>query len=219
MGNVIDYSVARPPIAALKAAEVTGVCRYQWIEAGLRPEFNRDKAITKSEYVALIAAGIEVLLICQVDKANYLGGYAEGLRHGRASLVHSRQMGHPDTRPVVLAIQDQGIPTANHALAVEYSRGFKDGRGQGPQLGYGGTDVLNKCVQAGHIWGIWKAAATSWSTQASNHIVLVQLPNIQLPNFPYNHDVNSVPKLDWGQYHPDTICMFGYRCPLVPALT
>jgi hypothetical protein len=184
----------------MKAAGVVGVVRYQWIESGQRPQFNRDKAITKAEYDGLRGAGLAVALVCQVDKDNYLRGYQEGLRHGGLSLQHSRSMGHPDSCLVYLAVQDQSIPVANYPLAVEYMHGFKDGRGLGPQLMYGGTNVGNLCVNAGHAKGIWQSAASSWSTQASAFVVLEQLSSKSYPQFPpLAYDENHVHKVDWGQ--------------------
>jgi hypothetical protein len=208
--SVIDYSGWRPDPEALVAAGVTGVARYQWIEPGERPEFNRAKAITKDEYDALLAAGLRIMLICQVDKENYRGGHAEGLRHGRLSLIHSREMGHPDARPVALAVQDSGIKAEDIPLAVEYARGFKEGRGQGPQAVYAGTNVGNACVRAGHSLWIWQAAATSWSTEPSNHVAVRQETTKSLPFDEDLYDENTVFGDDWGQHHPDTTCIFGY---------
>lgn len=215
--QVMDYSVARPDIAAIKAAGFVGVCRYQWIVPGTRPDFNRAKAITRPEYGALLAAGLTVALNCQVDKADYLGGYATGLRHGRFSLLHSREMGHPDSRPVILTVQDTGIAPSNYNLAVEYMHGFMDGRGLGPQAYYGGTTIGNLCVNAGLAKFIWHpVAATSWSAVPSDSVALRQLPSKSYPQFPPTaYDENDIVQADWGQ-HPgpgDHTCLFGYPCP------
>jgi len=129
-------------------------------------------------------------------------------------------MGHPDSCAVLLAVQDQFIPPANYGLAVEYMHGFKDGRTLGPQIMYGGTNVGNLCVQAGHAKGIWQAAALSWSTASSQWVVMRQLISKSYPQFPpLAYDENDILQQDWGQNPgPDgptlaNTCLFGYRCP------
>lgn len=203
MAVVLDWSSARLDPAAVKAAGVVGVCRYQWIEDGTRPAFNQAKAIRRPEYDALLRAGLTVTLNCQVDKADYLGGYATGLRHGQKSLLHSREMGHPDSRPVILTVQDTGIPSSDYHIAIAYMSGFVNGRGQGPQACYGGTDIGNLCVNAGLAKFLWvPIAATSWSRSSSSHIALKQLPTKSYPQFPSSaYDENQTVQADWGQ-HP-----------------
>lgn len=197
---MFDFSSARLDPAALKAANIVGVCRYQWIEGGTRPDFNRAKAIDKPEYDSYLRAGITVTLNCQVDKADYVGGYATGLRHGQLSLQHSRSVGHPDSTPVILTVQDSGIPTSAYPTAVEYMHGFVDGRGQGSQAFYGGTDIGNLCVRAGYARFIWQAAASSWSTQASQWVALRQLTSKSYPQFPpLSYDENDIVAPYYGQ--------------------
>lgn len=213
--QVVDFSSTRLDPVALRAAGFAGAARYQWIEAGQRPQFNRDKAITRAEYDALRGAGLAVALICQVDKDNYLRGYPEGLRHGALSLQHSRSMGHPDSCPILLAVQDQSIPVSNYNLTVDYMHGFMDGRGMGPQLVYGGTNVGNLCVNAGYAKGIWQAAASSWSTVPSASVVMKQLVSKSYPQFPpLSYDENDILAANWGQNPgPGATCIFGYPCP------
>ena len=201
--QVMDYSSARPDLPAVKAAGFVGLVRYQWITGGTRVSFNMAKAIQRPEYQHAQNLGLAIALNCQVDKDDYLGGYARGLDYGRRSLLHSREMGHPDSRPVILTVQDQGIVSSRYRLAVDYMRGFVDGRGQGPQAYYGGTNIGNLCVAEGLAKFLWvPIAATSWSTQPSAHIALKQLPTKSYPQFPpSSYDENDIAKPDWGQ-HP-----------------
>jgi hypothetical protein len=202
LADIMDYSSARPSIPLIKTAGIVGVCRYQWLMPGLRPDFNRAKAITKSEYDELLRNGLTVTLNAQLDKEDWKSGYSHGVDLGRASLLHSREMGHPDHLPVILTVQDSGaihIPTA-----VEFMRGFVDGRGLGPQAVYGGTPVIDACQNAGLSQFGWKAAASSWSPHTSRHVVLEQRTTKSYPQFPYTwYDENTIFSPFWGQ-NPDS---------------
>lgn len=197
--QVFDFSSARLDPAALKTAGLIGVARYQWITGGTRPQFNQDKAISRPEYDSYLRAGLSVALIVEVDKDDYKGGYARGFQYGQLSLQNARSLGHPDSASAILTVQDVSFGATDYNLGVEYTRGFRDGRGLAPIV-YGGTNLINRCVQAGVASGGWKAAAGSWSSVSSPYLVMVQKTSKSYPQFPpLSYDENDVVASDWGQ--------------------
>lgn len=196
-GEVIDFSVAQLGSAQIKSQGAVGVVRYLSV-AGTRPLFNEQKRIKPPEYNEHLAWGLSIALVMQVDKVDYLQGYAWGHQLGQASLQQSRALGHPDACGVYLAVQDAGIPRNNYGLAVDHMRGYTDGRGLGPQPAYCGTDLGNYLVGAGVASWLWQPVSESWSTSASPHVRLKQLRS-QTYSLPGAYDEDKVLHPDWGQ--------------------
>jgi len=203
MPHVFDYSTGRPNHATLVSVGALGVCRYlskhgvdqsRWV-------FNDAKRIRPPEYESLEAHRIPITLNCQVDKADWQGGYSRGVEHGRMALAQCRELGHPLSRPVIFTVQDSGIPSSSLHLAVEYMHGCMDGNERGPQPLYGGTTVINACVEAGYAtWGWLPEDATSWSPKPSPYIRLVQHGSKSYPQLGVPYDENTPLHEDWGQY-------------------
>jgi len=196
--KVIDFSVAQLSSADIKSAGATGLIRYLSLP-GTRPGFNESKRIKKPEYDDRLAWGLSIALVFQVDKTDYLGGYARGFEYGRASLEQSRALGHPDSCGVYLCVQDAGIPRNNFGIAVEHMRGYMDGRGLGMQPAYCGTDLGNYLVGAGVCSGLWTPVSESWSTTPSPHIILQQLRSKSYPWPQNSYDENMPRRDDWCQ--------------------
>jgi len=196
--KVIDISVAQLTSADIKSAGAIGVVQYLSLP-GTRPGFNEAKRIKKPVYDDRLAWGLAVALVFQVDKADYLGGYARGFEFGRASREQSTALGHPDSAGVILCVQDSGIPRGSFGLAVEHMRGYVDGRGLGPQPAYCGTDLGNYLVGAGLTTWLWQPAAASWSTSPSPHVSMQQLESKSYPWPQGAYDENLVLQPDWGQ--------------------
>jgi len=77
-----------------------------------------------------------------------------------------------------------------------------DGNERGPQPLYGGTTVINACVEAGYAsWGWLPEDATSWSPRPSPYVRLVQHGSKSYPQLGVPYDENTPFHSDWGQ-HP-----------------
>src|SRR5260370_3109159 len=95
---LIDYSVARPPIALLKAAGVTAVGRYTGWDG--EPGFqNTHKNLTLPEKNALLAAGISVFLSFEYGATAALNGARQGTaaRQLASPQLHALAMPAPPT--------------------------------------------------------------------------------------------------------------------------
>lgn len=111
---IIDYSLARPTIAELKAHGVTAVGRYiGWDgEPGYQ---NTGKNITKPEAKALLAAGISVFLAFEYVTDAAARGAAQGHADGQLAASQLAGLGAPPGMAVYFAC-DWDIPDYSPSL-------------------------------------------------------------------------------------------------------
>jgi|HubBroStandDraft_6_1064221.scaffolds.fasta_scaffold00062_87 hypothetical protein len=105
---IVDYSTARPPVAALKAAGVTAVGRYiGWDSV---PGFSSiGKNLTSAEADALHAAGIAVFAAFEYDPQAPAKGEPQGARDGTLAGRQLAELGAPPQTGVYFAC-DWDIP-------------------------------------------------------------------------------------------------------------
>lgn len=162
---VVDYSFARPNLADLKARNVVGVSRYIGGSAG--------KDLGAGERDAIWAAGLVLIpLNWEAGNADPLQGAALGKTHGIEAARQANLLNYPKSLPIVVSV-DVGTTEAQWAAIGDYFLAFHLAS-DWPLAFYGGTNLGNHLAQLGLIQWIWKASASSWSTQASNHVVMVQ---------------------------------------------
>lgn len=111
MAIAVDYSDARPSVAELKAAGVSGVLRY--LTGGA-------KAITPIELAGLLFGGIEVGFVFELGVNDIAGGQAAGAAHAQAAVAALGRLGVATTSPVYYAV-DEDVP--NPQSAVPYFQG------------------------------------------------------------------------------------------------
>lgn len=157
-----DYSGGYPGGAALKAAGFTGVIRYVGIGRST-------KRITGAEYRDLVAHGLEVLLVCELDTHDAEGGYNAGVSNARAALADARNLGIPDSVGIAAAA-DEHLNSAQVAVAVQYVRGFHDVLGEARTGAYGFAELVDAVHPTGYAGWTWKCgtgptgAEGSWLT-------------------------------------------------------
>jgi hypothetical protein len=152
-----DYSAGRPPGAAIRAAGGEGVIRY----IGLGSE---SKQITGPEYLDLVAAGVKVLLVVELDVNDAWGGpYDDDRARGRANatigLNAARARGIPDSVGMAAAADAHAANAQQITDAVAYAQGFADVLGKARTGFYGFFETLNAVHAAGVAGWYWRCGA------------------------------------------------------------
>lgn len=161
MGIVLDYTSRIPP-AALRAADVIGVCRY------LAPliERTRWKRITLDEYRELTAAGIVVTLNWEYDARDWLSGSAAGDSHAAQAVSQAQALGYPRGREIIGSCDFDMTRTQYMDIGRRYAQAFADGVERGgyrPGV-YAPWDVLQWTHDDGIMSAFWQAGmSTAWS--------------------------------------------------------
>lgn len=156
-GFGVDYSFARPDIATLKARGVTFAARYLW---RLKYDDGRtNKGISKDEYAALEAAGINVVYIYEEDGKELLGGYDAGVRVAKAAEAYRIEQGFP-IKPIYFNV-DYDAPEGDQIAIFSAILGIASVIGK-ERIGlYGGYKVIKAAFDAGAI--AWGMQTYAWS--------------------------------------------------------
>lgn len=160
MSIVLDYTARIAP-AALKAAGVSGVCRY------LKPLSVPAYAITVAEYRELISAGIRVTLNWEYDARDWMGGASRGAAHGTEAARQARQViGYP-AGDVIVGSADFDMSraewdSAGHGYAQAFATAIR-AAGFRPGV-YGPWDVLTWVREAGIMDAFWQSMSTAFSS-------------------------------------------------------
>lgn len=144
----IDYSVARPGGAAIKAAGYNSVGRYIGLGSG-------SKLLSASERDDLHKAGLGIFLVGESLSNRALAGRAAGVADAQAVLQAANALGVPATVPLFAAVDFD----ASWAQVKDYLLGWQSVLGK--RAGeYGPWDVINGSPLDYH----WQAgASTAWS--------------------------------------------------------
>ena len=170
---IIDYSVLRPPMALLQAADVTAVGRY--IGWDCEPGFSCiRKNLTLAEKDDLLAAGIDIFLSFEYAADAALSGAIQGTRDGNlaSQQLHQLGMASPGTAvyyAVDFNLQDfaPSLPnTPSNARAklgpvAHYFDAIYATKPNHLVCGYGGYWAVKRLLDAGLISYGWQTLA--WS--------------------------------------------------------
>lgn len=159
--TVIDC-ITSPPVDAMRAAGVTGVCRYlSWAD-------ERDtlrKVIHQPEFNQLHAARFDILLNWEYAAEDWLGGASSGQAHAAEAVRQARALGYP-TGCAIPGSADFDMTSAQwNSSGASYARAYSAGiRAGGYVAGvYGPWDVLIWCQQLGGFGMYWQSLSTGWS--------------------------------------------------------
>lgn len=165
-GFGVDYSFARPDINMLKAQGVTFAARYLWrlmYDDGVRV----NKGISKAEYDALEAAGINVVYIYEEDGKELLGGYDAGVRVAKAAEAFRIGQGMP-VKPIYFNV-DYDAPESDQIAIFSAILGIASVIGK-ERIGlYGGYKIIKAAFDLGAItWGMQTYAWSNgqWDSRA-----------------------------------------------------
>jgi len=161
VATAYDYSAGAISPAALKAAGVSLVMRY--VSTAGNP-----KNITKGEYQALTAAGIQVGLVYETSANWMLGGYNTGLADARSARAQATAVGYPTWQRLWYAA-DWDASSAQIATVLDALHGAADAEGSKSRVAiYGGYNAVQAAAGAGY-GGAWQTVAWSggrWSPAA-----------------------------------------------------
>ncbi len=175
---IIDYSVARPPAVALKAAGVTAVGRYiGWDSVPGRASIGKN--ISKEEAGELRSLGIAVFLAFEYAADAPAHGASQGTADGRLAVTQVAELGAPAGVGVYYAA-DWDVPdyapalpdTPGNALAKlgpvgKYFQAIHAVKPAHQIGGYGGYYVVKRLFDAGLITLGWQTIA--WSGGQRDH--------------------------------------------------
>jgi len=178
-----------PLIKALKAAQVTFVCRYLSHSSG--------KNLTLAEAKALSAAGIAIVVVWETTADRALAGRAAGAQDARDGLAEAKACGMPDGRPIYFAV-DWDASSGQQAAINAYLDGAASVLGKSRVGIYGGYGPVSRAMHGGH-------AAWGWQTYAWSHGAW--WPGAQLQQYSNDHVIGGVgldydrsKKDDFGQW-------------------
>jgi hypothetical protein len=151
----LDYSLARPTDAQLKAAKTFGVCRYLSFVNSLTTK----KIIWQAEYDHLLDLGIAIHLNYEWYEGRMAEGNAAGQLDGTTALSQAKALGYPKGLPITFSDDTSGTPLA----AIEnYLNGVKTGLSGYYKIGYyGPREKMNAVLTSGHAVFGWQP--TAWS--------------------------------------------------------
>lgn len=157
---VADY--AFPPHAtpdALKAAGITGVCRYlSWLTASAAP-----KVITAAEFQALKAAGIQIALNWEYGARDFADPNFDAPGAAREAVRQARAVGYPDNAALYYSV-DYDVPASDWATIANNFRRVNAIHGVARTGIYGPHDALTWAKRDGVASWFWQAGmSTSWS--------------------------------------------------------
>lgn len=159
MAKWIDYSFARPDPAAIRAAGYSGVCRYLT---------GQGKALTASERDALFAAGLDLLLNFEQNADNAKGGYAQGLKDGKAAANAADALGAPRGMAIYFSV-DYDTAASYPAVVANYLKGCAAGMAGRYEMGvYGSYYVVHGAMADGQAKYGWTTVAWSYGHKAGH---------------------------------------------------
>jgi hypothetical protein len=164
----VDYSFSRPSPAALKAAGKHFAVRYGGPGSA-------SKQITKSEYAALKAAGIEVVANAEGAAAGFKGT-AAGKSWAADAEAYFKSVGMPSGRPIYFSV-DWDADSGDWSAIDAALRGAASVIGAGCVGVYGSYDVMQHCHSAGTAKWFWQTYAWSGGKAPSSFVHLYQYHN------------------------------------------
>lgn len=158
MSKVLDYTREISP-AALKLADVIGVCRYlSWLP--------NPKVITIDEYRRLTGAGIRVILNWEYRAVDWMTGATAGDIHGKEAVRQAKALGYPAGQEIIGSADFDMTAKQWDGPCKAYAKAFASAISAGgyrPGV-YGPWDVLQWASDAGYMNVFWQAGMSwAWS--------------------------------------------------------
>lgn len=196
IGKLLDWSQARPNLAAVKKAGYSAVYRYvcsDGAEAGLP-----GKRLTPTERDQILHAGLDIGLHGEDEAGAARKGYARGLAQGRqwADYAH-RILNAPKGMTIVAAIDYDTVSTYP-TVVRDYLHGITDGLDGQYRTGvYGSIYVVDAALaEKSAVHGVQTNAWSHGKISAWAHVY--QHGPSEFPGTDYN-DVLRVPHGTWLQ--------------------
>jgi hypothetical protein len=166
VGKGLDYSAGTIHGATIKADGYDFVCRY--VDD---PNINfSTKHIDPNEMDDLLAAGVQVMLVFEVNTQDWTGGFLEGVVHGTRAKAGADWVGYEG---VIFAAVDTN--TEQVPVALEYLQGFQNVLGHDRTGVYGFVELIQAAQAAGVGTCYWQCGHPP-APGAGVHIWQVQPP-------------------------------------------
>ncbi len=190
----LDY-VAGPPIADLKSAGVTFVCRYL-SEVNAATEV---KLLTPAEAKLLGDNGIAIVSNYEWTGTTPLGGFNAGVFDAQIARDQHAACGGPADRPIYFSV-DFGTTPAQMPAIIDYFKGVASVIGLHRTGAYGGYYAIKGLFDAGVItWG-WQTYA--WSAGLWDARAHIQQYSNGIDMAGHSVDYDRAMKPDFGQWIP-----------------
>lgn len=191
MSQVLDYSMARPDPAAIKAAGYVGVLRY------VAPAEDAPKLITKPEYDALLAHGLTVCLNWEWYANRPREGAAAGTADATSALAQAKALGY--TGAIYFSV-DYDAPESDQAAINAYFVACAAVIGKARLGAYGGYWPLSRLFDANLMSYGWQTLAWSGGNREARAHLYQNGAQVM-----GGCDVNDVLKPNWagGSMVPD----------------
>ncbi|SRR6266550_1744952 len=185
----LDY-VTGPPVASMKAAGVSFVCRYLSYVNNL----TQVKLLTPAEAKGLSAAGIAIVSNYEWYANRALEGTASGVQDAHIAAGQHEACGGPANRPIYFSVDVD----VDGSQTVDYFKGIASVIGKSRTGAYGSYRVLEYLFNAGLItWG-WQTYA--WSGGAWEPRAHIQQYQNGVSMSGHSVDYNRSMHIDYGQW-------------------
>jgi hypothetical protein len=185
----LDY-VSGPPIAAMKAANITFVCRYFCFLNDL----TREKILYAPEAKALMAAGISPVSNYEWYKTRATEGIDAGKEDARIAAAQHQAAGGPPTRPIYFSVDED----VSGEQVAPYFIGIAQIIGKQRTGAYGSYRVLKYLFDHGLItWG-WQTYAWSYGAWEPRAHIQQYENSATLAGHSVDHDRSTA--ADFGQW-------------------
>jgi hypothetical protein len=185
----VDYSFARPSPASIRAQGFTFAARYVSGDPG------GGKDLSHAEADALIAAGIDVVVVWEASSTAALNGYNQGVSDARTANAEAASCGEPASRPIYFAVDFETNSGSIGAVSA-YFAGVASVLGVARTGAYGGIYTIESLFNEGRIAFGWQTYAWSggaWDGRA-------QLRQIQNGIDNDEEDEDEAVASDFGQW-------------------
>lgn len=186
----LDYASSDGNPDAIKATGADFVARY--LSTPGNP-----KNLTKTEAVALRKAGLDIVLVFEIEADRALGGYKRGRADAKSARAQADAVGAPKTAAIYLAV-DFDMQPSQAARVVSYIKGAASVLTPARTGVYGGRAAVKACLDAKACKYGWQTYAWSggvWDPRAH----LCQYENgVTVAGL--SVDLNRAVKADYGQW-------------------
>lgn len=193
----VDFAYLNKP--ATEIAETMRDLDYKFVVRYISP--NTKKNLTPAERDIYHAAGIQILLVWEVDATRPTKGAAYGQADGTMARIQAYKLGYPSDVCVLCAF-DTDVFWGNISMCEAYGRAFQKAVSPYPFGVYGDADILIRLQDICKLG--WLPNASAWSSSARKYALELNLihvfQNRQITQYGQTWDTNTVvrPFNAWG---------------------
>jgi len=183
----VDYSLARPSPADLRAQGYTFACRYL--------SYYTPKNLSRSEADSLIANGIDIVSNWEQNSDDARGGFSQGASDAQEAQRQAADDGAPADRPIYFSVDWDASPDEQNVIN-SYFDGVASVIGRNRTGAYGSYYVIKRLFDAGKITYGWQTLAWSggqWDPRAQLRQTAVNILN-------GDADLDQSMATDFGQW-------------------